>query len=250
MSDTPSPADPVEEPNAPWYVYDRHLNLLHITPTLAEARRGRSSTGASWRSRTVKRSPRTTTGTSSWRHRRSRVTAAATSRPASSVGTGSSPWAGTRMRRRATPNCGNPPLILPRARKASPPVTSPVSHTSVGDSSTSAQPPKQRKHLMTPGQPRPPSRPSSMSTAQVQKWVVTVLTIAVLGHLAEALVIFALMAPEDHPSSRIGLLVIAGVVGLLAAGGVRAIHRRRIPSLWLLLGLTPAVVGAYLAYGR
>jgi len=89
-----------------------------------------------------------------------------------------------------------------------------------------------------------------MSTAQVQKWVATVLTAAILGHLAEGLVLFALMVPRDRPSSSIGLLIIAGVVGLLAAGGVRAIHQRRILSLWLLIGLTPAAVGCYLAFSR
>jgi hypothetical protein len=88
-----------------------------------------------------------------------------------------------------------------------------------------------------------------MSTEQVQKWVITVLTVVILGHLAEALVIFALISPDDHPASRIGLLVIAGLVGLLAAGGVRATHRRRILSPWLLVGLLPAVIGVYLGYG-
>jgi hypothetical protein len=89
-----------------------------------------------------------------------------------------------------------------------------------------------------------------MSTAQVQKWVATVLAVAVLGHLAEGLVILALLAPKDEHPARIGLLVIAGVVGVLAAGGVRAIHQRRILSLWLLIGLTPAAIGCYLAYVR
>lgn len=37
MSDTPPPADPGEELDLPWYVYDRHQNLLHISPTLAAA---------------------------------------------------------------------------------------------------------------------------------------------------------------------------------------------------------------------
>jgi len=87
-----------------------------------------------------------------------------------------------------------------------------------------------------------------MSTEQVQKWVATALVVVVVGHFAEALVIFALMASEDHPASRIGLLIIAGVVGLLAAGGVRAIHGRRLLSSWLLLGLVPAATGAYLGY--
>ena len=108
--------------------------------------------------------------------------------------------------------------------------------------------PRPRKHLMTPGAPRPPARRSSMSTEQVQKWVATVLTVVVLGHLAEALVIFALISPRDRPASRIGLLVIAGLVGLIAAGGVRAIHRRRLLSLWLAPGLLPACIGVYLGY--
>jgi hypothetical protein len=108
--------------------------------------------------------------------------------------------------------------------------------------------PKPRKHLMVPGAPRPAPRPNAMSTEQVQKWVVTVLVVVVVGHLAEALVIFALMAPQDHPASRIGLLIIAGVVGLLGAGGVRAVHRRRPLSTWLLLGLLPAASGVYLGY--
>ena len=101
---------------------------------------------------------------------------------------------------------------------------------------------------MTPGAPRPAPHPSSMSITQVQRWIITVLVVVVVGHLAEALVIFALIAPADKPASRIGLLIIAGIVGLLAAGGVRAIHRRRLLSPWLFLGLTPALIGAYLGY--
>ena len=87
-----------------------------------------------------------------------------------------------------------------------------------------------------------------MSITQVQRWVITVLVVVVVGHLAEALVIFALIAPADKPASRIGLHINAGIVGLLAAGGVRAIHRRRLLSPWLFLGLTPALIGAYLGY--
>ena len=37
MSDTPPAEDPDEGPQASWYVYDRHLNLLHIAATLAGA---------------------------------------------------------------------------------------------------------------------------------------------------------------------------------------------------------------------
>jgi len=101
---------------------------------------------------------------------------------------------------------------------------------------------------MTPGEPRPAARPNAMSTEQVQRWVVTALAVVLVGHLAEALVIFALITPADHPASRIGLLIIGGVVGLLGAGGVRAVHRRRLLSPWLLLGLLPAATGVYFGY--
>jgi hypothetical protein len=37
MSDTPPSKDLGEDSTAPWYVYDRHLDLLHIAATLAEA---------------------------------------------------------------------------------------------------------------------------------------------------------------------------------------------------------------------
>lgn len=37
MTDTAPPQDPGGNLQAPWYVYDRHLNLLRIAATLAEA---------------------------------------------------------------------------------------------------------------------------------------------------------------------------------------------------------------------
>ncbi len=37
MSAAPPPGTIEDGPEAPWYVYDRHANLLHITPTLADA---------------------------------------------------------------------------------------------------------------------------------------------------------------------------------------------------------------------
>lgn len=100
---------------------------------------------------------------------------------------------------------------------------------------------------MTPGVPRP-QRQSSMSTAQVQKWVLTVLATVTIGHLSGGMVVAALAVPADRPVPRIGLLVIGALIGLLAAGAVRAIHRLPIPSPWLAVGLLPALVGAYLGF--
>jgi hypothetical protein len=108
--------------------------------------------------------------------------------------------------------------------------------------------PRPRKHLMTPGQPRPPTGPNTMSTAQVQRWVTSVLIVAVVGHFAEALAVFALLVPEQPSSPRVGLLILAGITGVLTIGGVRIVHQRRMLSPWLILGLAPAAVSTYLAY--
>jgi len=105
---------------------------------------------------------------------------------------------------------------------------------------------KPQKHLMTPGVPRPPSRGKSMSTAQVQKWVTSVLAASLIGHFAGGIVVGALSVPRG--SSRIGLLVIAGILGLIAVGAFRILHQWRILSPWLLLGLLPASVGVYLGF--
>ena len=87
-----------------------------------------------------------------------------------------------------------------------------------------------------------------MSVTKVQQWVSSVLAATVIGHLSVGMVFAALYAPEQ--SSQIGLLVIAGIIGLIAGIGFRAIHQWRILSLWLLVGLVPALVGAYVGFWR
>jgi hypothetical protein len=106
-------------------------------------------------------------------------------------------------------------------------------------------PPKVRKHLMTPGQTRP-QRPEPMSLGRVQRWVLSVLAATTIMHLSAGLVLAAVFS--DKESSRIGLLVIAGAFGLLAIAAARLIHKRNPLSAWLLLGLVPAGVGAYFVF--
>jgi len=89
-----------------------------------------------------------------------------------------------------------------------------------------------------------------MSTAQVQKWVLTVLAGVTIGHLSAGIVVAALAIPEDKTVPRIGLLVIGGLIGILAAVTIRAIHQKPPASLWLLGGTVPALVGAYLGFWR
>ena len=85
-----------------------------------------------------------------------------------------------------------------------------------------------------------------MSTTRVQQWVTSVLVFTLIEHFSGGIVVAALFAPKE--SSRIGLLVIAGITGLIAVGAFRFLHQWRILSPWLVLGLLPAAVGVYLGF--
>ena len=113
-------------------------------------------------------------------------------------------------------------------------------------SSGQSGPPAVRKHLMTPGQPRPQQRYSTSLTS-VQRWVMSTLVATTILHLAIGMVVAAYFS--DRLDSQIGLLVIAALFGLIAFGAALLIHKRSPWSLWLLPGLLPALVGAYLLFG-
>ena len=70
------------------------------------------------------------------------------------------------------------------------------------------------------------------------------LLLTTLAIFATGLVLLAAVA--EGPGATPALLVIAGVVGLMAMGGVRAINQKSVLTPWLLLGLLPSAVGWYL----
>ena len=107
------------------------------------------------------------------------------------------------------------------------------------------RPPAVRKHLMTPGQPRPQQR-QSMSLTSVQRWVMSTLVSLTILHLSAGLVVAAYF--NDRPGGTVGLLVIAAAVGVAAFVAALLIHQRRPLSWWLLPGLLPAAVGALWIY--
>ena len=107
-------------------------------------------------------------------------------------------------------------------------------------------PPAVRKHLMTPGQPRPQQRYNTSLTS-VQRWVMSTLVATTILHLSVGVVVAAYFS--DRLDSQIGLLVISALFGLIAFGAALLIHKRSPLSLWLLPGLLPALVGAYLIFG-
>lgn len=109
--------------------------------------------------------------------------------------------------------------------------------------------PSRQKHLMTPGSPRPRNQ-EPMSLSQVQRWVLSTLAVITIEHLAGGLVIAAMFMPEERLDSRIALLVIAGLFGVIAVVTAFLIHQRRPFTPWVLLGTIPALVGAYLTFLR
>jgi hypothetical protein len=106
--------------------------------------------------------------------------------------------------------------------------------------------PAVRKHLMTPGQPRA-RRPEPMSLSVVQRWVLSTLSAITILHMAVGLVIAA--AVSDRLDAKIGLLVIAGAFGVLAVVAALLIHQKRPLSPFLLLGVIPSLVGAWVVFG-
>ncbi len=82
---------------------------------------------------------------------------------------------------------------------------------------------------------------------RVQRWVMSALLLTTATLFSGGLALVSLFV-EDRGGSRIGLLVIAAVVGLAAMVGVRFLNEKPWLTSWLLLGLLPVAVAGYLGY--
>lgn len=89
-----------------------------------------------------------------------------------------------------------------------------------------------------------------MSLSSVQRWVMSVLAVSTIMHLAAGIVLAAGTVPSSRAYAREGLLVIAGVMGVAALAVGFLIHGRRPWSPWVLLGLVPALAGVWWFYLR
>jgi hypothetical protein len=90
------------------------------------------------------------------------------------------------------------------------------------------------------------SQGTTESLGSVQRWVMSVLAVTTILHLSAGLVVAAVYADFDRAGARVGLDLLAGVVGVLAIAAARAIHQKKVLSLWLLLGTVPGIVGLVL----
>lgn len=85
-----------------------------------------------------------------------------------------------------------------------------------------------------------------MSLGNVQRWVLSTLAATTILHLAIGLVVAAAFA--DRLDAKVGLLVIGAAFGVIAFATALIIHQHRLLSAWLLLGLVPSLVGAYVIF--
>lgn len=106
------------------------------------------------------------------------------------------------------------------------------------------QPARRRRHLMDPANLQRPSVESREITV-VQQWVLSVLVVTTILHLAFGLAFAGVYAAGTRPGAGVGLNVLASLSGIGAVVAARLIHRRSALSWWLLLGPLPGLVGLW-----
>lgn len=82
-----------------------------------------------------------------------------------------------------------------------------------------------------------------LTIEQVQRWVATFLILAVSAFPLGALVaVIRSIVDDGRRSDGIILLVVMAVIGIVALGAIRLVHKRPAFAPWILLGVLPAVL--------
>jgi hypothetical protein len=107
--------------------------------------------------------------------------------------------------------------------------------------------PKRQRHLMDPNNLQRMRNDHQLT--KVQRTVMSALAVTTIFHLSAGLVIAAYAIHGINTGGKIGLLLIAGVFGVLAVAAGFVIHQKSALTPWLLLGLLPAAAGAFWVLG-
>lgn len=83
------------------------------------------------------------------------------------------------------------------------------------------------------------------SLDQVQRALITALIVVVIAAPAVVLNLFVIRSQGLSRSDELGLWAMSGVTGLIAAGAILFVNRRKPWSPFVLLGLLPMAVAAY-----
>lgn len=90
-----------------------------------------------------------------------------------------------------------------------------------------------------------------MELLRVQRWVASTLALTVAYVWSSGMVLGALYTvDQSRTGAQIGILSMAAVIGAAAIVGVRVINGLSILTPWLLAGLFPSAVGAWVLSGR
>jgi hypothetical protein len=122
-----------------------------------------------------------------------------------------------------------------------------IAPTSGGSSAERRRP----RHLLDPEDlhgSHQRSQGTAESLGRVQMWVMSVLAVTTIEHLAGGVALVAVFTNDARVGARIGLNVITVVIGCLAVAAGLMIHKRSPLSWWLLLGLLPGVIGAWFTF--
>ncbi|MCW2830052.1 MAG: hypothetical protein JWP31_744 [Aeromicrobium sp.] len=86
-----------------------------------------------------------------------------------------------------------------------------------------------------------------LSIEQVQRWVVSLLIIAVASFPLGAITAVTQSIVDDgRRGDGILLLAVMAVLGVLALAAIRMVHQKRPASPWIALGVVPALVAGAL----
>jgi len=89
-----------------------------------------------------------------------------------------------------------------------------------------------------------------MGITRVQQWIATALLFTTLEHFAAGMVIAAFMMDPSRNSSRVGLIVMSAITGLMAVAGSRLILQKPVISAWFALAAVWPLFGIWLIYWR
>ena len=107
------------------------------------------------------------------------------------------------------------------------------------------------RHLLDPEDLRRShqrSQGTKDSLSNVQRWVISVLAVTTILHLAGGVALLAIFMDDNRLDARVGLNLIAAFIGVVAVATGLLIHGKRPLSWWLLLGLVPGIVGAWFTF--
>lgn len=106
------------------------------------------------------------------------------------------------------------------------------------------------RHLIDMSNPPAPRPRESESLTRVQQCVMSSLAVTTILHFAAGLIVVVWFMDESRVVSRVGLLVIAGIIGVCSIVAGLVIHRRSVLTPWLVVGVLPSIAAAYLTLGR